>query len=294
MSDYFTDREFGLRARTSEVIAERLWDALLSLIQTRIDDGSFGKRFPLACPDPAANAIGTDPQAFARSLEGEVPDFEWSQRHGTLPQTPTILDVLEFCAASIGTPQRGAYHAYFQHYHVTWDAVAGRAGFVADVNRILARNAVAFELTSVGQARRLLPDYLGHDLVRANFRTGDTTTDGLLEDARSRFLAPKLEDRRDGLEKLWDAFERIKTLEPGADKRVSADAMLDKAARPQSELRQTLAAEAAALTRIGNRHLIRHSETDQEALETTAQVDFLFSRLFAFVHLVLRASQRAL
>lgn len=129
-------------------------------------------------------------------------------------------------------------------------------------------------------------------MTSANFRTGDAETNALLEDARRRFLAPKLEDRRDGLEKLWDAFERIKTLEPGANKRVSADALLGRAARPGSKLRQGLAEEADALTRIGNTHRIRHSEIGQEALETTAQVDFLFSRQFAFIHLVLVSSGR--
>jgi hypothetical protein len=67
---------------------------------------------------------------------------------------------------------------------------------------------------------------------------------------------------------------------------------LDKAAKPGSKLRKTLADEAAALTGIGNSHRIRHSETWQEPLETTAQVDFLFGRLFAFIHLLLTTSGR--
>lgn len=67
---------------------------------------------------------------------------------------------------------------------------------------------------------------------------------------------------------------------------------MDKAAKPGSKLRKTLADEAAALTGIGNSHRIRHSETWQEPLETTAQVDFLFGRLFAFIHLLLTTSGR--
>lgn len=293
MSDYYTDREYGARARTSETIDDRLWSGLHSLIETRLDDGSFGQRFPLACPDSAANAYGTDRQTFSRMLEAEVPWLTWPLRHDEVPETPVILDLLEFCAAAVGEPIEGSWHSFFSHSHLSWDRAAGLAKFVADVNRLLARNGVAFELTAEGKARRLLPVHLGQALALANFATGDGVTDALLETARSRFLAPKVEDRRDGLEKLWDAFERIKTLEPGADKRFSADVLLDKAARPGTKLRQALADEAAALTRIGNTHLIRHSETSQEPLETTAQVDFLFGRLFAFIHLLLTASGRA-
>lgn len=292
MSDYFTDREFGARTRTSEVIEARLWGGLFGLIDTRIDDGAFGYRFPAACSDEGRLPYGTDQRTFAKTLEAEVPWVEWPLRYDQVPDTPVVLDILEFCASAVGKPIAGRYHDYHKHTHLSWDREEGLAQFVSDVNTMFARNGVAFELSAAGKASRVLPAHLGQELLRANFVTGDRETDTLLEGARSRFLAPKEQDRRDGLEKLWDAFERIKTLEPGGDKRASADALLDKAARTGSKLRQALGDEAAALTRIGNTHRIRHSEISQEALETTPQVDFLFGRLFAFVHLLLCASGR--
>jgi hypothetical protein len=292
MSEYYTDREYGPRPRTTEIIDGRLWAGLHSLIETRINDGSFGYRFPLACPDSAANSYGTDRQTFERMLEAEVPWITLPLRHDEAPETPVVLDLLEFCATAVGTPMEGSYHSFFQHTHLAWDRSDGLARLIGDVNRLFARNGVAFELTPEGKAKRLLAPHLGQELIQANFRTGDATTDALLEEARSRFLAPKIEDRRDGLEKLWDAFERIKTLEPGLDKRASANLQLDRAATAGSKLRQSLADEAAALTTIGNTHRIRHSEISQEPLETTAQVDFLFGRLFAFIHLLLITSNR--
>ena len=48
------------------------------------------------------------------------------------------------------------------------------------------------------------------------FETGDRETDRLLESARERMVRPKIEDRRDALEKLWDAFERLKTFGAGS------------------------------------------------------------------------------
>jgi hypothetical protein len=266
---------------------------LQSLIDTRIDDGSFGYRFPRACDDPGKEPYGTDRANFERTLEAEIPGVEVPLRAWKMPETPVILDVLEFCAKAVAQPSRGRWHDYPRHFHIAaWDRGAGLSAFIDDVNVILARGGIAYELTAIGQARRLLPQHIGQELLAANFATGDPEADDLLEDARRRFLAPKIQDRRDGLEKLWDAFERIKTLEPGANKRVSADAILDKAARPETQLRQVLAEEAAALTAIGNSHRIRHSEVGQEPLETTAQVDFLFGRLFAFIHLLLSASGR--
>ncbi|RVG74075.1 hypothetical protein CN220_06975 [Sinorhizobium meliloti] len=226
-------------------------------------------------------------------LQAEVPWIDWPLRVDELPDTPVVLDLLEFCAMAVGQPVQDGWHDFMRHYHLTWDRETGLSGFVADVNRLLARNGVAFEMTAEGNMQRVLPAPLRADLSHARFATGDVETDRLLEAARLRILAPRGEDRSDGLEKLWDAFERIKTLEPGADKRVTAEAMLDYAARPGSKLRASLSAEADALTKIGNTHRIRHSETWQEPLEMATQTDYLFTRLFAFVYLLLKASNRA-
>lgn len=291
--DYFTDREFGAVPRASESIDERLWGGLHSLIETRLDDASFGYRFPLACPDAGKRPCGCDRSAFALMLEAEVPQIEWPLRPNKLPETPVILDLLEFCARAVGQPVEGSWHGFFDHYHLAWGRDAGLTAFVADVNRVFARNGLAFEMIAEGRIQRLLPAALRVALMQARFATGDAETDRLLETARLRILAPKYEDRSDGLEKLWDAFERIKTLEPGNDKRLTADAMLDYAARPGSKLRATLSVEADALTKIGNTHRIRHSEIWQEPLETALQIDYLFTRLFAFIYLQLKASNRA-
>lgn len=291
MSTYFTDREYGARPPTIDIIDERLWAGLYSLIQTRIGNGSFGLRFPEQCPD-GNGPCGCDEQAFRRVLSAEVPWIEWPLSPSDVPDTPVILDLLEFCASTVGEPIQGSYHSYFGHHHLSWDRDAGLARFVADVNLLFRRNALAYELTSTGQARRLLPQPVADALGWTMFQTGDGETNRLLEAARQRFLSPKPEDRQDALEKLWDAFERLKTLEPGANKRAQADALLDRVVAPGSGFREALGREAAELTSIGNSFRIRHSETTQEALTSLDQVDYLFTRMFAFVRVILKGTGR--
>jgi hypothetical protein len=291
VTTYFTDREYGARPPTIDVIDERLWAGLYSLIQTGIGNGSFGLRFPEQCPD-GNGPCGCDEQAFRRVLGAEVPWIEWPLSPTEVPDTPVILDLLEFCASTVGEPIQGAYHSYYRHHHLSWDRDAGLARFVADVNLLFRRNAVAYEITSTGQARRILPQPIANALGWALFHTGDAETDRLLEAARQRFLSPKPEDRQDALEKLWDAFERLKTLELGSNKRAQADALLDRVAAPGSGFRQALAREATELTAIGNSFRIRHSETTQEALTSADQVDYLFTRMFAFVLAILKGTGR--
>lgn len=291
VSTYFTDREYRARPATIDVIDARLWAGLYGLIQTRIGNGSFGLRFPEQCPD-GNGPCGCDVQAFSQVLGAEVPWIVWPLSANEVPDTPVILDLLEFCASAVGEPILGSYHSYFGHHHLSWNRDAGLARYVADVNLLFRRNAVAYELTTTGQARRLLPQPIADALGWAMFQTGDAETDRLLEAARQRFLSPKPEDRQDALEKLWDAFERLKTLERGANKRAQADALLDRIAAPGSEFRNALGREAAELTTIGNSFRIRHSETTQEALTSLDQVDYLFTRMFAFVRVTLKGTGR--
>lgn len=291
MSTYYTDREYGTRPQSIDMIDDRLWAGLYTLIQTRIGDGSFGLRFPEQCPD-GNGPCGCDEQSFHRVLSAEVPWVEWPPSASATPQTPVILDLLEFCAKAVGEPIQGTYHSFFGHHHLSWNREAGLQRFVSDVNMLFRRNALAFELTAAGEARRLLPAPLAEAIGWTLFQTGDAETDRLLETARLRILSPKPDDRRDALEKLWDAFERLKTLEPGPNKRVQADALLDRVASPGAGYRQVLAREAVELTSIGNSFRIRHSEVTQEALTSPDQVDYLFTRMFAFVRLVLRGTGR--
>lgn len=291
MSTYYTDREYGARPPSIDVIDERLWGGLYSLIQTRIGDGSFGLRFPEQCPDNNG-PCGCDEQSFRLVLMAEVPWIEWPLSATTAPKTPVILDLLEFCARAVGKPVQGTFHPYFSHYHLSWDRDLGLQRFVSDVNTLFRRNAVTFELTETGKAQRVLPTPVADAIGWTLFQTGDSETDRLLELARARFLSPKFDDRQDALEKLWDAFERLKTLEPGTDKRAQADALLDQVAPPASAVRQMLAREAVELTKIGNSFRIRHSETNQEALTSQSQIDYLFTRMFAFVRIVLKGTGR--
>ena len=287
---YWTDQEYGARPRTVDVIDRRVWDGLRGLISTAVDDSSFGYRFPEECHD-GGDFFGCNWQAFGQVLRAEVPGIEWPPPDENLPPTDDILDVLVFCANSVGKPVKEDYHSFYRHHHLSWDREAGLARFLSDVNRIFARNGVAYELTPDG-ARRLLPEPLAEALRSMVFKTGDHETDQLLKTARHLIALPKEEDRRDALEKLWDAFERVKTLEPGSGKKQRADALLDRVAAPDTKFRETLGVESHALTRIGNTFRIRHSEVNQERLSSLEHVDYLFWRMFAFLRMLLITTGR--
>lgn len=287
---YFSDREQGPRPRTVEEISEAAWGGIIALIRARVADGSFGFGYPEECPDGRGTS-GCHEDSFFLALRGEVPEIPLPLRPDKLPPAVAILDLLEFSHRAVARPVQLDRHGYYGHHHLTFEREEGQAGFQEDVNRILARNGLAYQLGADGLVVRLAPAVLREALAAAIFRTGDAELDALLEAARKKYLDPDPTVRREALEKLWDAWERLKTIEPGKDKKATSTALLDKAA-VEPTFRGMLEADATALTRIGNTFRIRHSETTQIPLALNEHVDYLFHRLFAVIRLLLRTTGR--
>ncbi len=299
MNDYFSDRENGPRARTEQIISPEVWAGLVATVQALVNSGAFGLRFPERCPDGQA-ICGCDEDVIAASVIAEMPGLTWPletsrlvddgflRQHGPFaPDTLLILDFVEFVYASVAKPLPGRLHDFFNHHHFTFDQQSGQEEFRATVNRIFARNGVAFEMLSNGRIVRILPPVLGDDLKRMVFRTGDRILDNMLEESRAKFTDRNPLLRREGLERLWDAWERLKSLADPEDKKKSIKIILDATAE-EVALRQRLENEAKELTDIGNSHLIRHTELKQIPVIDVDHVDYLFHRLFAMIQLLLR------
>ena len=288
---YFSEREKGELPRDKEEIDNRICQGIKALVDGRINNGSFGENYPTLCQD-GEGITGSDADAVWQAIYAEIPNVQHLGPAGPL-RTLAILDMIEFCWRGIAMPIRKGYHDYFKHHHLDFNIEEGRNEFRADINRIFRRNGLAYELTDYGQIERLAPPVLREELASVQFRTGDNDLDGWLETARRNFLHPDEATRREALKALWDAWERLKTLGSGSDKKSQAQALLDDTAgSSSSKFRNALEQEAKELTSIGNTFQIRHSETTQERLARSEHVDYLFHRLFALIHVILRTNDR--
>lgn len=285
---YFSEREQGPRPRIEESILAMVWNGIAAVIESLESDGSFGLYFPEQCPD-GQGIIGTDWHRLRKVLQAEIPGIVMPFQTDELPSTLSILDLIEFTHDHVAkaSPIDGSFHSYFKHYHLAFDRAAGQLEFRHRINRLFARNGLAYELGTDGKVIRLAPAVLRESLQAAVFQTGDATLDDMLESARLKFLNPAPKVRREALEKLWDAWERIKTIESGSDKKAQVKTLLDKAAA-EPNFRALLETEAIALTAVGNNFLIRHSETNRTQIGDDAHVDYLFHRLFSLIAMLLR------
>jgi hypothetical protein len=252
-----------------------------------VADGSFARHFPLVCPDAARGLpFATDRGAFWRAALSET-DIT-TPLHQTQERL-AILDLVEFCYNAVARPIPVDHHSYYGHTHLTFDEPEGKGEFRTVINRIFTRNGLVYELQDSGQIRRLGSEVI-HSAPEAKHRTGDSRLDVLLETAVAEYLSPDPVVRRESLEPLWDAWERLKTLE-SVDKKSGIKELLDRAAS-EPYLRAVLETEANTLTDLGNELMIRHFEITKREVENDKQVDYLFERLYALIRLTLRATNR--
>ena len=283
---YFSERELGARPRTVQEVTPGAWKGIATAILARIQDGSFGDSYGEQCSD-GRGVTGTDAHLMLDAVESYFPGLSWPLNSAEVPNGFTALDLVEFAYEKVAAPLTNSHHSFFGHDHLSFDLEAGRKSFREEINKVFARNGLAFNLEENGQVIRLTPLVLHEALVSSVFNTSDTALDELLEAARKKFLSHDPVVRQEAIERLWDAFERLKTL-VDSDKKASIKILLDSVSA-EPHFRQLLEDESSALTRIGNDFMIRHTEVNKIPIASQEELDYLFHRLFALIRLILRS-----
>lgn len=286
MSRYFSEREFGDPPRNVQEIGEPFWRAWVGLIHSYLVGNYFTEKFPVTCfesPDP----VQCDQESLSSLFQAEIEGISWPLAADVIPKTHFILDAIQFFARIISKPMQTQHHSYGRHHHIlAFDREAGLLEYHEAVNRLFRRCKHPYELQLDygGRVERLLPAGLD-ELVKTRYRTGDSTLDQLLTVAVTKIQDKDPAVRAEALEKLWDAWERLKTI-LNPDKKQGINQLLQRAF-PEPQLRERVNDEATALTRIGNDFMIRHSETTKVAV-APEHIDYLFHRLLALMQALIR------
>lgn len=94
------------------------------------------------------------------------------------------------------------------------------------------------------------------------------------------------------VEKLWDAFERIKTYyDPNLNKRESLNKMLDSLGINNSNIRELFNDEFKTLTNIGNSYRIRHHEKNKIDIKSDLHYKYFYKRCYSLVSEVMELLQ---
>jgi hypothetical protein len=310
---YFSDREQYYRGeKLSMQIPINVWNGVAMLVNSLIANNNLAKDFPRQCPD--GNGIcGVDEHSFYTSAKSVIPAINFlpeygsietlsssflepnpfedditSQEHTTIQFSYNVLDFIEFVFKHLCDVQNGQYHDYFKHYELTFPSTTNTKGkYISDINEIFSRNNIAFKINDNGEIQRILDEELNNLIASTNEPTEETLS-SLLRDATTKIVNPKIEERKIALERLWDAFERLKSIINPDNKKDSANQLLDKVSHGNENFKDILATEClTSLTKIGNEFQIRHFETTKIAIEDSRHLDYLFFRMYALIHLLL-------
>ena len=272
--EYFSDTENGKSPQTVTEIPHSFWCALVSKINEDFGDTYRDNNRFQSFTDALGGEVPLSPRPFATTQRVKE---DWDEIIPYVPNRAIVMDIIQFSYKYIDP--KIAIEGFTSKYEAEL--------FRDYINRLFERNALAFKLLENGNIERLINPVLGDSIKRAPFNTGDGELDQYLNKAVSKFLHHDIKTRKESLEALWDAFERIKTIGPG-EKKVSSKTLVDKSSNCQN-MRDRIDAEAAALTKIGNDFMIRHSETNKSPIAEEKHVDYLFHRMFALIWLWLES-----
>jgi hypothetical protein len=282
----YRERKAGPAPRVHDELPDHTKRGLIAVLKGALDSDQLAKVFPEQCND--GNGIcGTNRSRATDLMEAFVAGFSWPPREDI--DDDVLFDLVEFFAARVEQPKQAHWHSYFSHYELEFDRRAGFIQFRDDVNAILSAGRTVYQMSGE-QVERVGTPEIQEVLADLRPDSGDEGVDTLIADARQLYLSPKETDRQTGLEKLWDAFERLKTIEAGKDKKAQIAELLQHV--NSEPLRTEADAEMAALSKIGNNFRIRHHETSKHPIPDSNARDYLFARLSNLIIFLLKASDR--
>lgn len=323
--EYFSDKELGSKELNSEEIPVGVWNCIVDIYHQFIHNCALAGNFPYGCPDGRGVCDCSQIQ-LENILKGEVPDlimpidkvpskqanysrlqndFDWEdeldvveekkkeedKKKDEIPGKYVILDFLQFLHKNIKDPEELNYHEFYGHFHYAFeDGDLFKSKFRESINTIFSRNGIVFYLDNDGQIKRSIPKSIAKIITEIRFNTGDNRLNEMLEIAYSKFILPRPESRVESLEKIWDAFERLKTYFE-KNKKVSANQLIDVISENNVQIREIIECEFSELTKIGNKFQIRHFERDKIQLKSNQHIDYFFYRMSCLIHLCVESLQ---
>ena len=149
--------------------------------------------------------------------------------------------------------------------------------YAAQANTLFKLNSVAYKLEQ-GRIESTLDISIDKKDVSAISEKG---LKELIREADGYYRAG---NKQIAVEKLWDAFERLKTYySPSLKKNESANKIIDNMSGADPNFKSMYETEFRALTTIGNEYRIRHHETTKIDITDNRQYDYFYRRCLALI-----------
>lgn len=298
---YYTERN-GLRTPIEHTyeISYEMYAMIFDCCEKYFDN--LACKYPEECPD-GKGCCGLSYEKFNTALTFEIPRiFKDSRGCIGKPKKSLIyeeddkydqyalLDLIELIAHEIYDITDRHYHQYFRHYDISFGTTTLiRSKFRTEINDIFKKTGLLYKLNDDGTVERIVENTpLTSEIEETVKSIKEKGTRELIEEAITDYKMPKPNARRDAAEKIWDAFERLKTYYPDLDKKDSATKIVNDMAGDNGDFQKLFNAEFLALTKIGNDYRIRHHETNKIDIADDNYYDYFFNRCLSLIALAIK------
>lgn len=306
MIEYISDIEQGEKERVLEKINEDIHKGIIAIYKNYVAKNSFSESASMACPDNMPGICGFNEKQFLELAKGKIPKLDLEKYDDEY----MILDFVQFCHFHVKKANRDIRIPYihgltgdeaFAQSYTFDESDEEKENFKNDINTLFRRNGLVFELKETGKIERIVPSGLV-PLASKLYKTSDTELNQLIDEAFDNFSKLKVEDRRVAVDKIWDAFDRMKTYYQDKNTKDSISTLIQEVSGGNSVIIEILETEANMLRDIGNGKridktmtglAIRHNETTKVRIDNNEYIDILFYRMASFMQLFLKHLEKS-
>lgn len=207
-----------------------------------------------------------------------------------------LLDLIEFFAQNIKDISERWNNERYQNYKIIdcFDTSDIFEKFQKEINEIFTESGLLYELTNEKMVERIVENSpLTKEIENDFVAVQEIGTRDLLKDAVVLYKTPNPTARQDSVEKIWDAFERLKTYYTALDKKKSSQKIVNDMANGNNDFIDLFDDEFKKLTEIGNRYRIRHHETNKIDITDDRHYDYFFNRCLSLIALAIKYLDKA-
>lgn len=299
---YYTERH-GMRSpvEQTEIISYEMYALIFDCCERYFDNISW--KYPEECPD-GNGCCGLDIHKVSVALKFEIPALfqnedgiiakpQKGHYHNDEYNQYGLLDFIEFMFATVRDISLQSWHSYYRHNDIRFEntrEISSR--FRNDINDIFKKTGLLYFLSEVGMVERVSENsVLTKEIESAVAQIAEKGLKELLQDAILLYKSPGPQARKDSVEKIWDALERLKTYYTTMDKKDSSSKIVNDMAGGQADFTSLFNDEFLALTRIGNDYRIRHHETNKIDITDVRHYDYFFNRCLSLIALAIQYLQ---
>lgn len=298
--EYFTERNGMRRAMEKTYTIDPIKYALLFHCCENYFD-NIAWKYPEKCKEEKV-CCGLDYYKLANDMKFEIPDLFIGDdgkigipktRHNVFEDEDVVdeynqyglLDFIEFMANNVYDVDKRFFHGYFNHYHFdTFQTRKVQQSFSNEINTLFTKTGLLYYLNSACQVERIINnDIVTPEIVTTVLSVKEKGIQDLLQEALGLHYSHDPNASKNAVEKLWDAFERLKTYYPNISKKCSANKIVTDMSQGETNLYDLFNQEFEELTKIGNNYRIRHHETDKIEINRIEYYDYFFNRCLSLI-----------